>query len=139
MFNKSIIPALMTATTLIAGFAPTATFASGVVIPEGRGTRAELRDHRTPQPEVRDHRTPQTETRDHRTPRRNEVVVVGQGRFDCVSGGIQLHRMGYHDIVASDCSGAVFHYTAMDGSAIFHAAMSSHSGSMRVEFVGIAN
>jgi hypothetical protein len=89
--------------------------------------------------EVRDHRT-KVEVRDHRTPqRKTEVVIVKQGDVDCRVGVAQLFKMGYTAINPYDCDGAVYHYTAMDGHSLFHAAMSSHSGSIRVEFVGIAN
>lgn len=86
---------------------------------------------------VRDHRT-KTEVRDHRTQRPNEVVVVGQGRYDCRSGAFQLYKLGYTAIDAYDCDGAVYHYSALDGAALFRAAMSSHSGEMTVTFIGLA-
>ena len=90
-------------------------------------------------PEIRDHRT-KIEVRDHRTPQREtEVVIVKQGDVDCRVGVIQLFKMGYTAINPYDCEGAVYHYTAMDGPALFHAAMSSHTGSIRVKLVGIAN
>lgn len=88
------------------------------------------------QTEVRDHRTTVT-VRDHRTPANTEVVVVGQGEQACHSGTVKLFKMGYTNIRPYDCDGAVFEYAATDGYALFRASMSSHSGDMRVEFVGL--
>lgn len=103
-------------------------------------------DHRTTVPSgerdaagVADHRSPTGTVRDHRTSRRNEVVVVGQGDYSCLDGETMLGRMGYESIDAYDCDGAVYHYTAVDGSAVFRAAMSSHSGEIRVEFIALTN
>jgi len=94
-----------------------------------------VRDHRATQT-VRDHLI-KTTVRDHRTPRKSEVVVVGQGDKDCSYGMAYLYKMGYSDIRAYDCQGAVFHYGAIDGVVILRAAMSSHTGKMTIKMVGI--
>ncbi len=98
-------------------------------VPTGERDAAGVADHRPAKPVVRD----------HRTSRPNEVVVVGQGRFSCPDGEEVLRRMGYESIDAYDCDGAIYHYVAVDGSAVFRAAMSSHSGEIRVELIGLTN
>ena len=87
-------------------------------------------------PNVRDHRV-KVEVRDHRTKRRNEVVVIPQGKYDCWDGVAQLYKMGFTGINALDCDGAIYHYTAIDGSAVFKAAMSSHSAEIKLTMIGI--
>ncbi|MDU8927704.1 hypothetical protein RXV86_09945 [Alisedimentitalea sp. MJ-SS2] len=85
---------------------------------------------------VRDHRTKVT-VRDHRAKRTTETVVVGQGEKPCEYGENTLVKMGYRLIRAYDCSGAVFHYTAVNDTVVVRAAMSSHTGQIRVETIGI--
>jgi len=118
MFSKPIMTILATSVTV--AMSVTASFATDA------------------KPTVRDHRTTVT-VRDHRTPRRNEVVVVAQGKYHCPVGIVQLFKMGYTDISANDCAGAVYHYTARDGLMLFRAKMSSHTGAMEVKMVGIMN
>lgn len=83
-----------------------------------------------PAPIVRDHREQSDE-------RPNEIVVVGQGAKKCHSGLIKLFLMGYTDISVLDCNGAIFKYGATNGPGFYHASMSSHSGDINVEFVGL--
>lgn len=116
MFTTSIY------TFTLAGFVTAAAFAAA---PVAAG-----------QSEIRDHRSTVT-VRDHRTPAKNEVVIVGQGDQKCRAGTVKLFKMGYSNIRAYDCEGAVFEYAATDGYALFRASMSSHSGAMHVEFVGL--
>jgi len=97
-----------------------------------------VRDQRTSRIEVRDHRTTDREIRDHRTVT-NEVVIVGQGSLSCVAGTHQLIRSGLPFVTAYDCEGALYHYTASDGSSVFLATMSSHTGELNVEFAGLLN
>lgn len=98
-----------------------------------------VRDHRTQAVIVRDHRTAAPVIRDHRTSRPNEVVIVGQGAYNCLHGEVLLHRMGYEGIEAYDCEGAIYHYVAVDGSAVFRATMSSHSGEIRVDLIALTH
>jgi hypothetical protein len=118
MFSKSIM-------TLLAG-----SIALGASI----STSAASDTGRT----VRDHRTEVT-VRDHRSQRPNHVVIVGQGKYECRAGFVQLYKMGYTNIRANDCRGAVYHYTARDGLMLFRARMSSHTGDLKVKMVGIMN
>jgi len=85
---------------------------------------------------VRDHRAKVT-VRDHRTKRKSETVIVGRGEISCEYGTNTLVKMGYRLIRAYDCKGAVFHYAAVSDTVIVRAAMSSHTGQIRVETVGI--
>jgi len=85
---------------------------------------------------VRDHRT-KTTVRDHRTVRSHEVVTVQQGKYDCSFGLIKLYKMGYTPISATNCGGAIFRFTAMDGTVLLHATMSSHTAQMRISMAGI--
>lgn len=140
----------------LAGFKIGITINSGIrdhraPMPQIRDHRAPgnvvVRDHRTPRNGnvvVRDHRTPRNSNvvvRDHRTPpRQNTVVVVPpQSRFSCTSGIQKLKRMGYRNVGIYDCSAPVYHYTAMDGHALYRARMNARSGQMTVAFIGIAN
>jgi len=47
--------------------------------------------------------------------------------------------MGYDSVVAYDCDGSVYHYTAADGTSLFRASMKAFTGEMKVDFIGIAN
>ena len=87
-------------------------------------------------PIVRDHRV-KIEVRDHRTKRPNEVVVVSHGKYDCRDGVAQLYKMGFTGINPLDCDGVIYHYTAIDGSAVYKAAMSSHTDKIRLTMIGI--
>ncbi|MGI3183883.1 hypothetical protein ACROHD_02295 [Nioella aestuarii] len=130
MPRKFTISALLLSFLCSAAALPAFADESGsVTMPEGRGTIFHW-NHPWP---------PGAEVRDHRTPPETEVIVVDQGGYSCVHGVIALTRMGLNSINPTDCVGAVYHYTAVDGSSFFHAAMSSHSGEIRVEFRGLIN
>lgn len=96
-----------------------------------------VRDHRTgATTTIRDHRVEPT-VRDHRTKRKNEVVTIP--RLDCLVGHEKLRRSGYDDIVANECDGAQYTYTARMGTGIFRALMHAYSGTMKVTYLGIAD
>ena len=102
-----------------------------------------VRNHRTQTASnVRDHRTSQeTNIRDHRTQnptpsRKNEVVQIR--RKDCRVGYEILRRAGYDPIVAYDCEGAEYHYTAQLDASLFSVSMNAYSGVMKTRFIGLA-
>lgn len=88
-------------------------------------------------PSVRDHRTPD-QVRDHRTPHKNEVVPITRAKLDCEVGTVKLLRMGYGSVIAHDCKGPVYGYTAMTSASLFRVSMSAYTGTMDIQFVGIA-
>lgn len=109
-------------TSLIASIAAVSAFAASPALSDA----SHIRDHRT-----------KVVVRDHRAKRKNETIVVGQGGKTCESGVAKLYKMGLSWIRPYDCDGAVFHYAAVDGLVLVHAAMSSHSGAMKIKTVGI--
>ena len=125
MFKKPIAILLLTSTFFAANASMSTASDSALVI----------RDHRTTDT-VRDHRTKVT-VRDHRTQRPNEVVPAHRKTHDCRVGSVQLWKMGYSPVVAYDCDGPAYHYTAMDGASLYRATMNAYTAELEVVFVGI--
>lgn len=126
MFRKSITALLLAGTSFAAAASASAASDSAPVI----------RDHRA-NISVRDHRTKVT-VRDHRTQFPNKVVPANRKTYDCRAGKIQLWKMGYAPVVAYDCDGPAYHYTAMDGVSLFRAKMNAYTAEIEIVFVGIA-
>ncbi|MEP0233586.1 hypothetical protein [Roseibium sp.] len=87
---------------------------------------------------VRDHRQEtRVAVRDHRTKRSNEGVAVK--RKHCRVGYENLRRDGFRPIVAYDCQGSEYHYSAQRDAKLYRVAMNAYSGSMEVIFIGLAH
>ncbi|MBS8261881.1 hypothetical protein DYI23_16755 [Roseibium polysiphoniae] len=141
MFKKSAIAVAAVVLTGLSVTAPAMADNANRSVRDHRvETQTSVRDHRQEtRVVVRDHRTKapvEKQVRDHRTKRSNEVVAVK--RKHCRVGYENLRRGGYRPIVAYDCQGSEYHYTAQRGAKLYRVAMNAYSGSMEVIFVGLA-